>query len=96
VLANFDELSIVEAAIDGRALVYLQNVIGFTTNQYREGISNDKTSSNVLIYSKILTPIGALKADEKCYHIGPTEFIIMVFIGTHQHANTTTQQSDRG
>jgi hypothetical protein len=35
VLANVHELSIVEAVINGRALVYLQKIIRFTTNQYR-------------------------------------------------------------
>jgi hypothetical protein len=45
-LANVHELFILEAPTRGITLVYLQNIIShhtFTTNQYEEGISSDKT-----------------------------------------------------
>jgi hypothetical protein len=53
VIANVHELFILEAPTRGITLVYLQNIMShrtFTTNQYKEGISSDKTSHMIITY----------------------------------------------
>ena len=71
VLANVHELSIVEAVIDGRALVYLQKILRITTNQYGEGISNDKTSHMTITYFLRVVGVSPVLSEELA-HIVPT------------------------
>jgi len=70
VLANVHELSIVEAVINGRALVPAK-IIRFTTNQYGEGISNENTSHMTITYFLRVVGVSPILSEELA-HIIPT------------------------
>jgi hypothetical protein len=74
VLTNVHELFILEAPTHGITLVYLQNIIShhtFTTNQYGEGISSDKTSHVTITYFAKVVGVSPVFS-EKLVHIVPT------------------------
>ena len=74
VLANGHEVTILEAYTRGITLVYLQKKSHhtFTTNQYGEGISSDKTSLMTIIYFAMVVGVSPVFF-EKLAHIVPTK-----------------------
>ena len=75
VLANDHEVTILEAYTRGITLVYLQKIIShhtFTTNQYGEGISSDKTSLMTITYFARVVGVSPVFS-EKFAHIVPTK-----------------------
>ena len=73
VLANVHELFILEALTRGITLEYLQNIIShhtFTTNQYGEGISSNKTSLMTITYFARAVGVSPILS-EKLAHIVP-------------------------